>query len=92
MNNNILCTCTDKIPAHRFKQFNEILIACGGRYLHKPQHIGQRVFVEYKFVEDVGLGYVEFCERWNRVRLRIVEKRSVFIVRIWLWLKGRLKA
>ena len=91
MNDNVICTVTDKIPSHRFKQFNEILNACGGRYLHKPQHIGQSVFVEYKFVEGVGVGYVEFCERWNGAQLRIVEKRSGLLKRIGRWLKGRFK-
>ncbi len=93
MNDNfIICTCTDKIPAHRFEQFNEILIACGGRYFNKPFHFGKSVYVEYKFVEGVGLGYAEFCERWDRAQLRIVEtKRAGFIVRALRWIKGRLK-
>jgi len=91
MNDNIICTVADKIPDNRFITFNEILIACGGRYTHRPQHIGKSFFVEYKFVEGVGTGYADFCERWNRAQLHIIEKRSGWFRCIWRRIKGGLK-
>jgi len=80
-NDNVLCTCTDKIPANHFKQFNEILIACGGRYVRLPYSIRENIRVEYEFVDDVGLGYTEFCERWNKAQLRSRFVKGDFMIR-----------
>lgn len=59
---------TDYIETNRLRQFYEILIATGGRYLREPVHYGTRVEVVYEPGD-----YVAQCEAWKRITTPIRE-------------------
>lgn len=67
----------EPIPCGKLKQFDEILKACGGRYLCNPEESPDRwgywrVSFEYEDVESAN----EHYRRWYRVLKPVVERRA----------------
>lgn len=82
------------IPLGKLKQFDEILKACGGRYLRNPeeapdQHGHWRVSYEYDNIEDAN----EHNRRFDRAINPIVEisKRPRLISRILNTIKNAIR-
>lgn len=63
-------TATEYIPAEKFAQFHEILVATGGRYLRKPFPLWSHVEVHYEFGD-----YVAHQQAWMRCTTQIREVR-----------------
>jgi hypothetical protein len=79
------------IPAGKLGQFDEILKACGGRYLCNPLEAPDkwgywRVSYEYDSIEDAN----EHNRRWNRVTTEIRESiRKPWWLRLISWMNSQ---
>ena len=65
----------EPIPKGKLQQFDEILKACGGRYISNPRespdHWGHwRVSYEY----DDMLQYIKHTDLWNQMNRSVIEK------------------
>jgi hypothetical protein len=67
-------THNQPVPLDKIKQFHEILVACGGRYIGEPTKFENEYRVSYQYDDVQAQNTHNF--RWSRIYTPIEEKRT----------------